>query len=57
LKKWTYSEGAQVDVSDLRGGILITKAVKKGLSEGKLLDVLLVYCLYQIDHSARKKNH
>jgi hypothetical protein len=52
-----YSEGAQFVVSDLRGVILITKAVKPGLSEGMLLDALLAYCLFQIGHSARKRNH
>jgi hypothetical protein len=52
-----YSEGAQFVVSDLRGIILITKALKPGLSEGILLDALLTYCLFQIGHSARKRNH
>jgi hypothetical protein len=52
-----HAEEAQFVVSDLRGVILLTKAVKPGLSEGILLDALLAYCLFQIGHSEREKNH
>jgi hypothetical protein len=48
-----YSEGTKFVVSELKEVILITKAVKPGLSGGDMftmimVDALLAYCLFSV---------